>query len=60
MRPMEHPNRRTGPVNEHLGEHKLLNQENEPMEEPKEAGAGAWSLSLEYKALVDEPEEGRA
>ena len=25
MRPMEHPNGRTGPVNEHLGEYELPN-----------------------------------
>ena len=61
IRTLEHPNRRRGLVNEHLGDHKLPNQEDEPMEEPEEAGAGVRSPSPEYKdpieseAPMDEP-----
>ena len=53
MKPMERPNRRTKPVNEHLGEHELPNQKDEPMEEPEEAGAGARIPSQEYKDLLE-------
>ena len=66
IRTLEHPNRRSGLVNEHLGEHKLLNQEDEPMEEPEKAGAGVRSPSPEYKdpieseAPIDEPKVARA
>ena len=58
---MEHPNERTKPMNEHLVEHELPNQGEEPMEEPKEARVGARSPSPEYEdpmeaeALMEEP-----
>ena len=48
MRPTEHPNGLSGPVNEHLGEHEVPTQNNDPMEEPEEAGSGARSPSPEY------------
>ena len=60
MRPTEQPNGRSGPVNEHLGEHELPNQEDKPLEEPEEAVAGARSPSPEYVSPMDEPEEARA
>ena len=41
MRPTEHQNRRSGPMNVHLGEHEVPKQEDQPMEEPEEAGVGA-------------------
>ena len=53
-------------MNEHLGEHKLPNQENKSMEEPEEVRAGAWSPSPEYedpmeaKALMEEFKEAGA
>ena len=66
MRIAEQPNGRSRPVNEHLGEHELPNQEDEPMEEPEKAGAGAMSASPEYgdpmeaEALMEEAKEAGA
>ena len=61
MRHMEHPNRRTGPVIEHLGEHEQPTKEDEPMEQPDEVHQLEDLEETEYDAGApqEEPKEDK-